>query len=181
MEQFKWAILILPVISLIGVVLMYLYFRNKVKNEFTYKYFISTFALTAFLFNIGWELLQGPLYEGYQYDWNHIRMCLLASVTDMLTLLVMLFGLGLFYKNIFWIQKLSVGKIILIVVSGGTGTILLERLHIAIGYWEYAKAMPILPIVDVGLTPFLQFTVLPIAIFIVGEIIYRKSISSPKF
>lgn len=181
MEQFKWAILILPVISLIIVVLMYLHFRNMVNNKFAYKCFIINIALTAFLFNLMWELLHGPLYEEFQYDWNHIRMCLLASVTDMLTLLVMLFGLGLFYKNTFWTQKLSLGKIIIIVVTGGTGTILLERWHITTGHWMYAEGMPILPIVEVGLTPFMQFTVLPILIFIVGGIVSRKSFRSLKF
>ena len=174
MEQFKWAILILPSISLIIVVLLYLNFKNIVNNKSSYKRFIMSIALTAFLFNIVWELLHGPLYEGYQYNWNHIRMCLLASLTDMLTLLVMLFGFALFYVNIYWTKKMDVGKIILIVATGGTGTILLERWHIATGHWIYAEGMPILPIADVGLTPFLQFTVLPIVIFIVGGTISKK-------
>lgn len=181
MEQFKWAILILPLISLIGVILLYLYFNNRVTNKYRYTYYIVNIALIAFLFNICWELFHGPLYEGFQYDWSHIRMCLLASVTDMLTLLVMLFGLGIFYKNIFWSQKLSTYKIIMIMITGGTGTILLERWHIATNHWKYAEEMPLLPIIDVGLTPFLQFTLLPIVIFIIGGIISRNSFRNRKF
>ena len=169
MEGFKWAVLILPGVSLLGVILLYFYFKNTVKDKVAYRYYIWTIALTAFFLNLVWELLHGPLYEGYQYDWPHIRMCLVASVTDMLTLLIMLFGFGLFYKNIYWAQNLSFDKILLIVITGGTGTTLLERWHIATGHWEYAAAMPMVPFVEVGLTPLLQFTILPIIIFIIGK------------
>ncbi len=71
------------------------------------------------------KLLSG----GYQYTWDHISMCLIAAVTDMLTTLIMLFGFGLFYKNIFWSLKLNLSKILLIILTGGTGTVLLERRH----------------------------------------------------
>lgn len=174
MEGFKWAVLILPGISFLGVFLLYVHFNNQVKDRATYREFVMIIALTAFLLNLAWELLHGPLYEGYQYDWSHIRMCLLASVTDMLTLLIMLFGFGLFYGTIFWTRKLSWEKVLLIIITGGTGTILLERWHIATGHWMYAEAMPMVPFVEVGLTPLLQFTILPIVIFIVGNVLLKN-------
>lgn len=174
MEGFKWVVLILPGISLLGVLLLYIHFNNRVKDKATYRKFIMIITLTAFLLNLAWELLHGPLYEGYQYNWSHIRMCLLASVTDMLTLLIMLFGFGLFYGTIFWTRKLNLGNVLLIMITGGTGTILLERWHIATGHWKYTEAMPMVPFVEVGLTPFLQFTILPIVIFIVGNILLKK-------
>ncbi len=171
MEQFQWAVLILPAISILGVGLMYFYFRNEVDNKSGYTAFVVNIALTALVLNTAWELLHGPLYEGYQYTWDHISMCLIAAVTDMLTTLIMLFGLGLFYRNIFWPLKLNLSKILLIIVTGGTGTILLERWHIATGHWEYAQSMPIVPWLEVGLTPLLQFTVLPIFVFVIGRML----------
>ena len=101
MEQFQWAVLVLPIISIVGISLMYFYFRNEVENKSGYGLFVLNIALTALVLNIAWELLHGPLYEGYQYTWDHISMCLLAAFTDMLTTLIMLYGFGLFYKNIF--------------------------------------------------------------------------------
>jgi len=171
MEQFQWAVLVLPIISIMGISLMYFYFRNEVENKSSYRFFVLNIALTALLLNTIWELLHGPLYKGYQYDWGHISMCLIAGVTDMLTTLIMLFGFGLFYKNIFWILKLSLSKILLIIVTGGTGTILLERWHIATGHWEYAENMPIVPWVEIGLTPLLQFTLLPLFVFVIGRML----------
>lgn len=155
---------------------MYFYFRNEVKNKSGYRLFVLNIALTALVLNIAWELLHGPLYEEYQYTWDHISMCLIAAFTDMLTTLIMLFGFGLFYKNIFWILKLNLSKTLLIIVTGGTGTILLERWHIATGHWEYAEKMPIVPWVEIGLTPLLQFTALPIFIFVIGRMLSNNQL-----
>ncbi|SDR68058.1 hypothetical protein SAMN04487764_0216 [Gillisia sp. Hel1_33_143] len=174
MEEFNLAVLILPGFSIIGVLLMYWYFRKKIKDKWVYNYYVVSIALIALVFNTIWELLHGPLYKGYQYDWEHISICLMAAFTDMLTTLIMLYGFGLFYENIFWIRKLKLSKIILVIITGGTGTILLERWHIAEGHWTYAENMPIVPWIEVGLTPLLQFTILPIVIFLVGRIISNR-------
>lgn len=55
----------------------------------------------SFLLNLLWELLQLPLYKNANYDFNHIAFCALATVADVLMILLLYFGLALILKNIF--------------------------------------------------------------------------------
>jgi hypothetical protein len=48
---------------------------------------------------------------------------------------------------------------------GSAGAVLAEIRHLSIGTWSYADAMPLIPVVHVGLSPVLQFTILPILIY----------------
>ena len=44
-------------------------------------------------------------------------------------------------------------------------TILSERVNTARGYWAYADAMPVVPGINVGLSPVTQWLVIPVLIF----------------
>jgi hypothetical protein len=50
-------------------------------------------------------------------------------------------------------------------LTGGTGAVLAEVWQLSIGTWSYASAMPLIPVVNVGLSPVLQFMILPIFIY----------------
>jgi len=89
----------------------------------------------------------------------------LASVADMLMVFILLFGFGLIYGNVYWTRHLPLHRITALMVTGGLGAIVAETLHTGRGSWSYADAMPLLPWVNVGLTPVLQFTILPLIIF----------------
>ncbi len=115
----------------------------------------------AFFFNWGWEVAQGPLYAGFEFDLAHVSFCGLASIADMLMVYLLLFGFGLIYKNIFWIKRLSLRRVLWLMLAGGLGAILAEMRHTSAGNWAYADAMPMLPWVEAGLLPVLQFTLLP--------------------
>lgn len=166
-------ILIIPIFSLVLVSILYLHFYKKVADTSNYKRMILTIALVGFVLNLIWELVHGPLYKDYKYDWDHIPFCVLASITDMLTLLLMLFGFGIWYKNIFWIKQFSFCKVFLIMLAGGLGTTFLEMWHIDRGDWSYGLSMPLIPIVRVGVSPVLQFTILPLIIFITSKSVHK--------
>jgi cation transport ATPase len=169
MDNFSIGIFTIPTIVLSLVVLLYFYFKSKVKNKKPYRRMVISIAATAFMLNLIWEVVQGPLYDGFEYDLKHVSFCALASIADMLMVLILLFGFGLIYRNVFWMNFLSPKRIIILVMVGTVGAIIAEMWHTTQGDWTYVEAMPIVPGVGVGLSPVLQFAVLPYLIFLIGK------------
>lgn len=165
MNDLNPSIFIVPAIALSLVILLYVYFAKNVRDKRNYRHYILELAVGAFLMNFIWEMAQGPLYEGFEYDWKHISFCGLASIADMLMVLILLYGFGLVYKNVFWIQKMGTSKVLPLILFGTTGAILAELWHTTRGDWLYAETMPLLPMVDVGILPVLQFAILPWLLF----------------
>jgi len=163
------SIFIAPTLALGLDILLYVFFAKNVQDKRNYRHYITVLAVGAFLVNFIWELAQGPLYEGFEYDWKHISFCGLASIADMLMVLILFFGIGLMYKNVFWTKKMGTNKVLLLALVGFLGAILSEFWYITRGDWSYADTMPLMPFVDVGVSPVLQFTVLPWLIFLIGR------------
>jgi hypothetical protein len=91
--------------------------------------------------------------------------CGLASIADVIMVLIIYFGFALIYKNAFWVKNLKTNRIILLLLTGGAGAVFAEVWQLSIGTWSYASAMPLIPVVNVGLSPVLQFMILPILIY----------------
>lgn len=167
MEGLSLDIFIVPAIVLVLVVLFYLHFAKQVPDKKNYRDYTLGVGLIAFSLNFLWEVGQGPLYEGFGYDAQHIMFCALASIADMLMVLILLFGFGLLYRDVFWINYLGPKRILILIMAGTVGAITAEMWHISRGDWGYAEAMPMVPWVQVGLSPVLQFAVLPLLIFLI--------------
>ncbi len=177
MEALSLDIFIVPTLAMTLVVLMYFHFAKQVRHIGNYRNYIIGVGLVAFSLNFIWELAQGPLYESFKYDWEHVSFCALASVADMLMLLILLFGFGLIYRNVFWVIDLSSKPILVLVTAGTIGAILGEVWHTSRGDWAYAESMPMLPWVEVGISPILQFALLPSLIFLIGKKLINENIS----
>ncbi|NNK18790.1 MAG: hypothetical protein HKP49_06515 [Maribacter sp.] len=174
MEELSPGIFVVPTIALTLVILGYLHFAKRVADRRNYRRFIVVVAVTAFALNFVWELVQGPLYEGFEYDLKHISFCALASVADMLMVFILFFVFGLIHKNVFWIKNTDVNVVLLLAFVGFSGAILAEVLHTMRGDWSYTETMPLLPVVDVGISPVLQFTILPWLIFLISIKLFKK-------
>lgn len=168
---------IIPIISLIIVAALYFLLAKDVKDKQGFKHLVLTIAGVAFLLNFIWEVAQGPFYESFKYDLRHVSFCALASITDMLTSLILYFGLAFVYKkNVCWIRQMNVKKVIVLMIVGGFPTIIIEMWHIRKRDWSYAEEMFLLPFVDVGISPVLQFVLLPWIIFLISSNIINKAI-----
>lgn len=168
-------IYIVPTISLVLVIILYIHFYKKVTNRLNYKQMVLTIALVGFALNLFWELAHGPLYKDFKYDFSHISSCTLASITDMLTLLLLFFVFSLILKNVYWIKQLNFFSVFMLIIVGGLSTTIVEMWHINRGDWLYAESMPLIPIVNAGVSPVLQFTILPLIIFIISKKIILKT------
>jgi hypothetical protein len=170
-------IFVVPTIVVVLVVLFYLHFAKAVSDTRNYNFLIFMVSVIAFFLNVFWELAQGPLYKGFEYNWSHILFCALAAIADMLMVLILFFAFGFVYKNVFWIKKMGPNKVLLLVMVGFLGAILAEVWHTLRGDWDYAYNMPLLPVIDIGVSPILQFIVLPwLTFWIVKKLVKEKNI-----
>ena len=124
--------------------------------------------------NFAWEIIQGPLYKGFTYKISHIGFCGLASVADAIMVLLIYFVLATVYKDPLWIKHLNLKRTLILVLVGGLGAILGEMRNLSQDNWAYAPSMPILPFVYTGLSPVLQFMLLPFLIYYVTSLLLKK-------
>lgn len=122
----------------------------------------------AFLLNYPWEFMQVPLYKGMPEaaHWDAIQVCTRATLGDGVIMLLAFWGAALLVHDRWWIARPRRTPILAMIGIGVAITVLLERLAIVSGNpnwgWRYAEAMPIVPALGIGLTPFLQWLILPL-------------------
>ena len=151
---------------------MFIYLVRIADDVPVFKSFVFTTVWVAFVLNFAWELAQMPLYKNAPYDLAHIAFCALASVADVIMVLLLYFCFALIYKNPLWVVRLTAFRIFLLMLVGGIGAIVAEVRHLSAGNWAYDDDdMPIIPIVNVGLSPLLQFMLLPTLIYYLS---YKK-------
>ncbi len=173
MNKLQPVIFLIPVIALILVVVFYFILLKRVTNKGTFTRFVFITAIFAFLLNFAWEIIQIPLYKSNVYDIQHISFCALASVADVIMVLLIYFGFALVYKNAFWIKNINIQRALLLILTGGIGAILLEMRHLSEGDWAYNSSMPIIPVVNAGISPVLQFMLLPLLIYYVSFLLLK--------
>ncbi len=168
------AIFLVPIIVLTLVVAMYCFILKNTAHKKAFKQFILVITVLAFLVNFAWELVQLPLYKGAAYDIQHIAFCALASVADVLMVLLLYLCFAFINKKPFWVLDMGFRQVFILIIIGGTGAIIAEIAHTTAGNWAYADAMPVLPIVNAGLAPVLQFLLLPALIYYVSFLLLKK-------
>lgn len=174
MNNIKPVIFLIPVLALILACILYFILLKKSTDKKAFKKFVFTATVLSFLLNFAWELIQIPLYIPSSYSIEHIAFCALASLADAILAMLLYFGCGLMFRNQLWIEHLKWRYIIIVVLAGGTGAVLGEIRHLSLGTWAYADSMPLIPIVNVGISPVLQFMILPLLIYLLSFYYLKK-------
>ena len=174
MKTLQPLLFLIPVIALILVVVFYFIILKKATDKTLFKRFTFITLLLAFILNFAWEIIQGPLYTGFTYNLSHIAFCGLASVADAIMVVLIYFVLAIIYKDPLWIKHINLQRSLILILIGGIGAILAEMRHLSLGNWSYAPTMPVLPFVNAGLSPVLQFMLLPGLIFYISSILFKK-------
>lgn len=165
MNNLNPLIFLIPVIALTLVVLLFIYLLKKVDNKIVFKRFVFITLLMAFVLNLAWEVLQMPLYTGTSFNVQSVAFCALASIADAIMVLLIYFCFALIYRKPLWVQELTSLRIFILMLSCAIGAIVAEMRHVSAGNWVYDNSMPVIPLVEVGLSPVLQFTLLPALIY----------------
>lgn len=120
----------------------------------------------AFGLNWAWEATHAAAYvESTGPFFFRVRHCLPMAVTDALWTLA-LWGI---VTGLLWRTDRQPRRLVALAALGAVTAILVERMALADGRWTYNSLMPVIPIVNVGLWPVAQMTVLPvIAVWLAG-------------
>ncbi|WP_205042134.1 hypothetical protein [Rhodoligotrophos defluvii] len=121
-------------------------------------------AMFGFLLNYPWEFLQAPLYQGMADapHWQAVKTCTRAALGDAVILVVAFWGIAATAGSRRWVLRPRLGQV---TGFGGIGlaiTMVVE--HLATGpldQWDYAEAMPMIPLLGIGVAPLLQWVLLP--------------------
>jgi hypothetical protein len=124
---------------------------------------LRRYLLAAFGLHLGWEVLQLPLYtiwaEPVPSQAFAVLHCTLGDL--MIAGLSMLAGLTLVASSD-WPRSGSGSLWTLLLVIGVGYTIYSEWMNVNVrGNWAYAPEMPTLPVIGTGLSPLLQWFVVP--------------------
>ncbi|MBI2626699.1 MAG: hypothetical protein HYW77_00435 [Parcubacteria group bacterium] len=113
--------------------------------------------IASFLLNLVWENLHSYLYIHYKAGEITQLILLRATLFDALfiTLLAILFIKFAYFKDRKW-YALSIGVVF---------AILIELSALKTGRWAYSEFMPIIPLINTGLTPTIQLGILSYLVF----------------
>ena len=137
--------------------------HGSLMNELIWHSAIRGYVLAIAGLNLLWEVVQLPLYTIWKTGSTQdiiiaIIHCTAGDVVIAITALIlalMLLGTG----N--WPKQRRVSVSVFAVLFGLIYTIYSERVNITSGAWSYSDLMPIIPWLNVGLTPVLQWIVIP--------------------
>ena len=132
--------------------------------------FYSLLFIIGFAINWVWELNQMSYFAGKPGS-NYaegVFYCSLASIVDGVTILSIYFLASKIFK------PASLKFYLLTCLIGALSAIIFENVAFYLELWSYKESMPIVPVIDVGLLPFVQLiSLVPLSIFI-ANFIYRR-------
>ena len=148
---------------------------RRIKEIIKLHYLIFIFA---FLLNLLWEYLHEPLY-------------ITTMVHDLFGFLYMAAADGLLVLLIYWIVCLQARtffwpsdwkkQLVLIIISGIFLSFFIEIKNMYFtSVWSYTAAMPVLPILHIGISPVLQMVITPVLVFALAGFGYKLA-KNPDF
>lgn len=123
-------------------------------------------AIFAVLLNLPWEFLQVPFFSEMPSTdhWNGVKTCARATLGDAVIMLLAYWAAAIPLRDRHWLRRPTATQFLLFVGAGIAITVAIERLALAgfwIGSWSYSERMVVIPVLEVGLSPVLQWLVLP--------------------
>lgn len=140
---------------------------------------VAIYFTVSFLLHLSWYVLQAPLFANYDSGWESFKRCLFATATgDMFFMAVIYLSISAAFADVRWIPRRELlrhpGPWILSVIIGVLLGLCFELWAIHVEErWSYGR-MPIMPILNVGLTPILQMIFIPLAIIPIASELSRR-------
>lgn len=140
---------------------------------------LVVFALPLHLL---WEIAQFPLYTvWHEGDWGYILYGLVhCTLGDLMIILSAFWIVSLLNRSRHWIYSPSLNNIALFTILGLCYTIYSEIMNTRVkGTWGYTELMPVIPAIDIGGMPFLQWLLIPPILILLIKLIslqYQKTI-----
>ncbi len=137
------------------------------RRVYVWRTFLLAFALNAI-----WAAAQLPAFAGMSElpVIAHVIGTSVASALDGLFIAGVYLTGSWIWRDARWIERLPVPGLAYAAVVGAVTAIIVEYLALTLGWWRYSDAMPLVPGTEVGLSPFVQLTLLtPLTLWMVGR------------
>lgn len=143
---------------------------------------VANVFLWAVVLNYIWEVGQLPLFA--EFDNFHLlaalRHCAWYTLGDA-TMVICLYALGAWgHRTWGWGLRLHRLDWLWLPVAGMLMAMIIERLALAFGRWQYGLSMPLLSGLEVGIFPVLQMGLLPLlSVLLAGRLVPNVPLDAP--
>ena len=127
-------------------------------------------AFFSFLLNFVWEVLQTPFFVDISTEittiiWYRFH----CTLGDVMISLGSFWLVALISKSRIWFLNPTKKKLLLFIAFGVSYTIFSEIKNVSLNkLWAYSDFMPVIPYIDVGIVPLIQWIIIPpLLVFIV--------------
>ena len=136
----------------------------------------SRLFLIAFALNLAWEMVQMRAFAGMsRISLPSIAICSAAAIGDS-TYILLLYWVGyMITADMAWISRITPIRLWGVLAVGFVFAVIMERIALRDSWWQYARSMPRIPVIQVGLWPVLQLMTLPLAAFWVNSLRERSA------
>lgn len=117
-------------------------------------------ALVTFFLHLIWERSHIPLYRNYDQLKGILPVSVWASLGDVVYTFGAVFFVALFKGTIFWIDSATVRDFVGLGCIGLFTALFVEYKAFHFKRWAYTESMPIVPILDVGVSSLFQKSLL---------------------
>jgi len=120
-------------------------------------------AFFSFLLNFAWEVIQTPFFVDISTEVNTIIWYRFhCTLGDVMISLAGFWFVALILRSRNWCLNPTKKKLLLFVAFGVSYTIFSEIKNVSLyKLWAYSDFMPVIPYIDVGIVPLIQWIILP--------------------
>lgn len=138
-------------------------------NSIDFAVRMGLIALTAAVLHLIWENVHVSLYGGYE-NISALPITFYATLGDVAYTIAAVALVSFLKNTVSWLRALSMWDMLGLALIGTWIALFVEYKALALGKWFYLDTMPMIPILDVGLTPVLQMMILlPLSVWIAGR------------
>ncbi len=137
-------------------------------------YIYGLLAVVSFVFHFVWESSHLSLYGGYEGLSGSVPITLWATLGDVRYTFGAVLLVALFKKSLVWFQSVRITDYAGLFILGIFIAVFVEYKAFVFDRWFYLNTMPIIPGLNVGLSPVLQMALLlPLSVFVVNRYMHR--------
>lgn len=145
----------------------------KKNNKIIISYYLFLFFV-SFLLNFLWEISHSGLYIWTGLMEKSILHFAWFSAKDAIFYLLFILLIAVVSGFLLWFRKPKLWHYLLLIIFGLIFSFGIEYHAINSGRWAYGLFMPIIPILNVGLSPILQMSIGPLLAIIITNKICRN-------
>lgn len=120
-----------------------------------------------------WESSHVVLYGGYEHLTN-LPIAVWATIGDIFYTLAIYFFIALIKRDVHWLARMTKSDIAAVSLMGFFLALIVEYKALAFGRWYYLDTMPVVPLLNIGLSPLVQkMTLIPLTFWLTKSISRR--------